>query len=713
MTKSDHTLKEIELSSASEPQTQPNWAGNSTINAFDTETRNGKVFLLSYSIDGFVGHIGNSDGGELSSKEIFEKITHKSCRSEINVWYNLDFDANAILSGVLNKEQQKELTIQNETSVTVNGVRYEVTYIKSKFLLLKDENRNVYRHFDISQFFYTSLENAANEWIDKGKDESVDTTKFGDREYIKENYRKIAEYAEKDAKITQELATELIRQAEKLDIPMGLPFSTGYLSAEYFRYKMDSKPNFGSVRYQSMFWESYYGGRFEVFERGNIGNVVGADINSAYPAVMSELPEPTSLTWKRKDEYSDLTVEDLQKCDYGVVRVSVATNPKKKIQPFAVKLGGTVKYPILTMDSITVLKDIFVFALENDYIRDYELKEAWLGYETEDTNYPFQFLKPMYGDRKIAENRKGMPKKGQLLKIVLNSGYGKTCQTTENTTIEKIPEGGEIDLSDEPHRKAVPEHMFTLNQRTAIGDDEIPIRELYCGRRFNPFFASYITGLTRLKLHETVERYDLVDDTVMFATDCIMIRKEAYEKSEFSKLITDDDKSDLSDSEYRDYIISELGGWDFDYIGNAFVIGSGVYQIDKDDGVKMKTRGFPEHQINGTLKELAEKHNKGIPIDNERPLTMSEVMRSTDKQQSVSEFVEMRKELKPDFDSKRDWSIEEPTFDQLLNGSHKGKPINPIDEQIEEIKKNRELYQEKIKGSNSDKITNISNPHNA
>jgi hypothetical protein len=711
MTKSDHTLQEIKLEPATEKQNKPNWANDKTINAFDTETSAGTVFLLSYNLDGFSGYIGNKDGSELATEQIINKLTHSSCRSAINVWYNLDFDANAILSGLLNQEQQKELTIQNKTTLVVDNVKYEIDYVKSKFMILTDSHGNVYRHFDISQFFYTSLDNAANEWIDKTKKETVDTEQFSNPEYIKENYSKITEYAEKDATITKELATELINQAEKLDIPMGLPFSTGYLSAEYLRNKMDSKPNFGSKRYQSMFWESYYGGRFEVFERGNIGNVVGADINSAYPAVMSELPEPTSLRWERKDEFNNLSIEDLQNADFGVVRCKVATNPEKKIQPFAVKIGGTVKYPILTMDTVTVLKDIFVFAYENNYLRNFELQEAWLGYETENTTYPFQFMKELYGERKLSENRKNMPKKGKLLKIVLNSAYGKTCQTTESVNIETIPENEGLDLSNEPYKKVIPNHFFSLKQREILDENEIAIRDLICGKRFNPFFASYITGLTRLKLHQTVEKYNLVNDTVMFATDCIMIRENAYRKSDFANLIEDIDKSNLTDSEYKDYIISELGGWDFDYIGNAFVVGSGVYQIDKENGIKMKTRGFPESQINGTLKEMAEKHRKGIPIDNERPLTMAEIMRSTDKEQSVSEFVEMRKQLKPDFDSKRKWEKEDITFTDLLNNVETSKPIDLINEQIEQIKQMQEIYEQKQKGNYYDNITNISKPH--
>ena len=471
MSKSDETLDRIELTNAYKEQINPSFSHGKLINAFDTETSDGDVFMLSYAIGDMSGVIGNESVEALDSSEIFDKITNRQCRSALNCWYNLDFDANALLSGILDRRELTELTITNGTTTEVDGIEYEIRYVKSKFLRIRDSNKNIYAHYDVSQFFYTSLDNAAEEWLGKNKIEEVDASKFGTKpcdnceevdpscsdcwskqqaiQYVQKHYEVIADYAEKDALLTQELAQELILEGESLDIPMGKPISTGYLSAEYLRENTDTKPSFYNRDIQRMFWDSYYGGRFEVFKRGNVGEIAAPDINSAYPAIMQNLPDPSTLEWERYSnqlendgfgfDASPFNFNDVCKADYGVVRAIVTTDPNNPIQPFAYKIDGKVNYPILTDTEITVIKPIFEFAVKNGLVLDYELEEAWLGNEIEgETKYPFEFIGDMYSQRKVFEVLDGLLKKGQLLKIILNSLYGKTCQIGRASCRERV-----------------------------------------------------------------------------------------------------------------------------------------------------------------------------------------------------------------------------------------------------------------------------------
>lgn len=716
MSKSDAKLQDIGIQSAFKDQTEAKWAEDTQVNAFDTETFNGTVFMLSYAIDEWSGVVDKGYIGKLTNKKIFEKITHRGCRSAINVWYNLDFDANAILSDILNQEQLNELAITTETQANIDNIHYDIKYVKGKFLLLKDEHGNRYPHYDISQFFYTSLDSAAEEWLGKNKHDEIDASKFGteaclkhqtpqkecsdcwDRsnasKYIMSNYDTVKEYAVKDAELTQDLAIELIQEGENLGIPFGAPFSTGYLSAEYFRAHMDKKPNFGNVRYQSMFWDSYYGGRFEVFQRGDVGEIVAPDINSAYPAVMADLPDPSTLDWKRYcnepqegDTTSDsATFQDIEKADYGVVRAIVTTDPNEPIQPFAHKINGKVHFPVLTDSEVTVIKPIFEFAVKQDLVLDYEIKECWLGNEQSYTEFPFEFIEDLYGERKWYEHEKNAKyKKGKLLKIVLNSGYGKTCQSTENQEIVTVENDEEYYLDD--NESIQPKSFISTNQREMLDDDEYIVKSLNCGRRFNPFIASYITGLTRLKLHKSVEKYGLVDDTIMFATDCIMVNKDAYYESDFGELIEVPDESITDEIKFKKQAKQSLGKWDFDYEGDAFIVGSGVYEVEMLSGeTKTKTRGFTEKGLDKSLKDLADKYPEGIELRNERPLTISEVLINPDKG-NVSEFVKNRKTLEPDFDEKRNWQRENITFKDLLRTKEQSEPVNLIERQEELLQK--------------------------
>ena len=710
MSKSDRNLEDIDLDSAFQEQTMPNWRDGKNINAFDTETSDGTVFMLAYSFDYFSSTIGNKNVNSLNSGDIFDIITHQDCRSAINVWYNLDFDANAILSGVLDESEMKELTLTNSTTIKLDGINYDIKYVKGKFLLIKDEYGNNYPHFDISQFFYTSLDNAVSEWLGKNKKEGVDTSKFGNEEYVKSNWGTITEYAEKDAILTRELAEELITEAQEQQIPMGKPFSTGYLSAEYLRANLDQKPGFGPTDMQSMFWDSYYGGRFEVFERGNIGEVVGPDIHSAYPAIMQNLPDPTTLDWyefnnRDSDEEhfgfdpTDMDFEEMQQYDYGVVKARVTTNPNKKIQPFARKMEGKVHYPVMTDEVITVIKPIFEFAVNTNHVVDYDIVEGWVGNETSDTEYPFSFIDEEYAQRKIYEKH-GKVKTAMLIKIVLNSLYGKTCQTTENDKVVDLEEMGEYELED--NEVAKPKSYLSKNERNNLESTDLLVSEVYAGRRFNPFLASYITGLTRLELHKQVVEYDLVDDVIMFATDCIMVRKSAYEDSKFeSELIVEPDES-LPDDEFREKVKESLGMWGFDYEGYALVVGSGVYEVERTDkdSVKTKTRGFDSSDLgNKRLTELAQDNEEYIRITNERPLTMSEVLINPERGET-SEFKKMRKKLKPDFDDKREWNSENVTFSDLLFSCEKSEPINLAERQedtLRKVQQNSDMLNEDVK----------------
>lgn len=709
MAKSDTPLNRIDISNAIGEQRKPKFVGNKNINAFDTETSNGDVFMVSFAFPNQSGTIQSGTYEELDTKQVWNLLTTSKCREALNVWYNLDFDTNAILSGILDNEEMSKLVVKNRIETEIEGNTYDITYVKSKFLSIQDKDgKHRYDHYDIAQFFYTSLDNAANEWLDKQKVENVDAKKFGRttcdthtreqldkgeepepvsecencitneqaHQYIIDNYADIKYYAEKDALLTRELAQTLFEEGEKLDIPFGKPFSTGYLSAEYQRANTDNKPNFCNKDIQSYFWESYHGGRFEVFERGKVGKCVGPDINSAYPAIMAEMPSPTTLDWKIVDNQTDngfnFDFSDIVDCDYGVVKCRVTTDSSKKIQPFAYKMNGVTCYPAFDDIEVIVLKDIFEFAVKNNIVTDYELIDGYLAYETPETQYPFEWLKDMYAQRKVFEVLQGKYKKGKLLKIVLNSSYGKTCQTTRRKRIKHLPEGETYELKD--NENLYPKDYLSKKQREYIDDDMIIIESVSAGKRFNPFIASYITGLTRLELHKRVLEYDLVDDTYMFATDCIMVDEKAYEESGFSEIELTPDET-LNGDEFRNVAKNSLGMWDFDYSGIGFVVGSGVYEVMLDNGsVKTQSRGFKNSALDGKLVESARKHPNGIPLQNNRPITMAEVM-SNPSLGNVSSFTKQYKKLTPDFDTKRNWDIENPTFTDLLNESHGSKPL--------------------------------------
>lgn len=674
--KSDEPLENINVSRVYSPPRDAEYSGPTPINGFDTETADGNVFMLSYAWMGEEPESVDANGAFLEPSTIWKYLTHRRAEGAVNVWYNLDFDANVLLSQVLTGRQMARLVV----GTSVDTGRYEVDFIPGKFLKISHGN-HVYYHYDISQFFFAPLDKAANEVLGIGKLPDVDTSAFGAligptrdgrprtrvNDYILDNWFRIREYARRDAQLTRDLWVETVDagESDKLDIPMGKPFSTGYLAESYLREHLEQKPGIGPKAVARLAWDAMKGGRFEAFKRGNVGRVVGPDINSAYPAVLSELPDPATLQWQRVYDMSEFP-----NADYGFVDATVTT-ADAKIQPFGTKVDGKLTYPQLNGVRIQTILPIFRFAVENGLIERAHIHKAWLGYESPATRFPFRDeldIPGLYTQRK-EYGEKELALFEMLLKIVLNSMYGKTAQTT----VRRKPTPTDRALKEYEHY--VPELSLPPSLRDEYAEGFV--ETLDAGAWFNPFLAAYITGLTRLELHKRVVEYGLEDATVMFATDSVMIEADAFEATSFRDDLTPDDGTPYSE---------QLGQWDFDYEGRGFVIGSGVYDVAyRDDETgrmksKVATRGFREKDLSDQLKadcrSTARSGEDAVRVESLRPKTMAEaIWLGTGEPGGIGVFQEDERKLSADMDTKRDWHRGDVTFTDLLRGSEESDPL--------------------------------------
>lgn len=662
MSKSDTPLSGINTSKArSTINGKTPWLGEKQVHAFDTETRDGDVFMLSAAPAGSGGYVVTADNypDTIPTDRLLRELTRDRYRSGINVWYNIGFDVSVIFSGLPESVLQKLRHTGRTEYEPDDGPRYEITYIPGKALTIRKHN-NKWEHFDVGQILSGGLEKAAEEWLGAEKlTETVDVERFSDPEYLIDHEAEITTYARRDAELTRDvwLAFAEVAESGGIEIPCGRPYSTGYLAASYLQEHLSQKPGWGITPMQSMAWDAFHGGRFEVAKRGAVGEVAVPDINSAYPHVMSELPDPATLQWDVADAAS-LDVERLNEADYGFVEITVSTSHEKPLQPFAVKVDGAVRYPILTNERITVLIDEFLFALDHGYLTDYTLHSATLGTEIGVTRRPFDFLPSLYRQRKTWEDPDvgtHRPRAADALKIVINSMYGKTAQTqmvsravTEEISAEEIGD--------------LPEwETFEVHDQGAFA----VITAQESGPWFNPFLAAYTTGMTRLELLRRIEQYDLLDATVMLATDSLMIEREPFERSTFAD----------------DLVKPGLGNWDYDAQGDAFVVGSGVYEVrDPETGETLKTgsRGFDEADLDGGLWSAAEgADGDRLPIVNWRPITLTEALHSPSLSLSdVGRFRKTERGLRAGFDDGRVWRIDSPSFDRLLSTVETSEPID-------------------------------------
>ena len=272
------------------------------INALDTETYQGDIFLIA-----------DSDGrylDKITPKSVIEWLFFRKYHGSWNFFYNLSYDAEVILK-LLDSELYRYRTTGNLEFYFEN---YKIQYYPNKMLRIKKGHHSVL-FYDIAQFFGTSLVDAYQNNIGK-LDESYLEIKNKRKQFsnwfYNYNKKKIRSYCITDCILTKRLAVKWIKLF--YDAFLFYPskwFSSGYLAEKVLINNGINFPKFNSIPYeiQDLAFKSYFGERFEMIQRGFIGKSYLYDINSAYPAAISKIPDLSDGKWvKRKSIHSDAKI---------------------------------------------------------------------------------------------------------------------------------------------------------------------------------------------------------------------------------------------------------------------------------------------------------------------------------------------------------------------------------------------------------------------
>ncbi len=166
---------------------------------------------------------------------------------------------------------------------------------------------------------------------------------------------------------------------------------------------------------------AYFGGRFEIVYQGMINDVWEYDINSAYPAAMKDLPCLKHGSWEREDNVS--YSEDISLCH-------VTWKPRHEIKdprtlgPFPFRTpDGSVFEPAKGKGWYwgPEVKVAVASGLWN-----VEIDEVWT-WHPHCQHRPFEWVEDLYNYRKSLPGQEGI-----VLKLAINSIYGKTAQTIGN-----------------------------------------------------------------------------------------------------------------------------------------------------------------------------------------------------------------------------------------------------------------------------------------
>lgn len=389
-----------------------------TILGLDTET-----------IDGVAKLVCSSDGSvsDLKSFSDFIDYCHNNALDEtVNMFYNLKYDAQAILS-YLDIIELYDLHLFG----TIQTKKYKVNYIPKKKLTINSDGKT-FKFYDIFQFFRVSLNKASKRYFNTSKLE-IDIKKMNDPKFWITDYDDIVKYCIVDAELCQKLGVLAKTQFNGLGLSFNNPISTASMS-EQLVIRYGSLPTYSLPYVQEFGYYSYWGGRFEQLVKGYLEQVYKWDINSAYPYAMTRLPDISNGTW-------EFTNENISECTFGFLFVKMRTY-LNYIEPVQLYNNGVLTYPKVNWHYRYITLEEYDLFLEYN-LAEIEVIRYSLFYPN-DSYKPFHYLNGLYTGRllfKAKSDPRQLP-----LKIVMNSTYGKFIQMIIRSLDEGVYYAGQMFL---------------------------------------------------------------------------------------------------------------------------------------------------------------------------------------------------------------------------------------------------------------------------
>lgn len=564
--------------------------------AWDTETEKGKVGILA-----------NSDNKYIVSQncdEILNFLTHDEYKKSVNVFFNLGYDTNAILK-TLPINILKQIAHTNNSKYN----EYEIKIIPNKYLGIKKDD-NTFRFFDIWQFFKyeksSSLDAVSEKYLNEKKIdiESIVPIKKADytfKDFL--DYPDLTKYCIHDTLLTKRLADIITEKTNQINLRFNSPYSCATLSIDYFfKYNKLNSPYWfyfnKSTNNRRVFeyaFNSYHGGRFEVFKKGTYKNIFEYDVNSMYPSQMINLFDCLNTSFHYTKDIDELPKNTF----YGFFKCKVKQN-NENINLLPQNLNGLLVYPKGNFETYCILPEI---ELLDKYNIEYEIIDGYYGI-THDKIYPFKdIINFIFSERKKYDKSDFI---SSLYKIIMNSLYGKFIEIN-------------INIDDEINTDI-------LNMIIDESTKDLKNKSFVAGKYFCPIYAAYITGMSRCKLYDTIMNNNY-DNIIGCFTDSI--------------ISTDPIRCDVGNN---------LGQWEKTEYETCNMVGTGMYQFDGEKGKKIRMRGFHMQGMKDFSFETF--------LNNEYKSNKSIKLKESIIQNRIEDFnviMEQEKTINLNFDNKRIW----------------------------------------------------------
>ena len=335
----------------------------------------------------------------------------------IHIGFAFDYDVNMILS---------ELTpfhfAQLAETGTVKWHEFRIEHVPSKWFLVTDLHRKkTVKISDVFGFFQGSFVNAVKSYLPETDLDIVVKGKANRSSFNDGDLDTIVTYWKREIQLLEELVNAL----------RSLLFDAGFTINSW--HGPGALANFVYSRHGIMAHKAepplpvniaaqygYAGGRFEPFRMGrHVGPVYAADINSAYPAGIAQLPSLTEGQWQHT---AFVSAQHLEK--FAIYRVELRGGEIKLPGPlFHRSKDGNISFPWRTSGWYWApeVKQM----IEHTDPRDYRLLEGWefVGWHTR----PFEHFVTEYYNARREMKRLGQGSE-KAIKLALNSLYGKMAQ---------------------------------------------------------------------------------------------------------------------------------------------------------------------------------------------------------------------------------------------------------------------------------------------
>jgi len=544
--------------------------------AFDSETQEGYTRLIA-----------DSNGRKIALsnlKDYLEFLSHKPYRDSVNWWYNLSYDQNSLLK-FLDRDQRKEMIIRNQ--IDVEGFRISIipnkelqisTLVKDEYN--KDGSKKIARSiffYDLAQFYDFKPLKILAKLVNMEKVEVEDIQNIDWMKYqIDDSYHQlINDRCVIDSEITKLLADKLTKEINKVVI-VNKYKSKATIARQYVLENLKKKldlPDYGLLQASL---DCFHAGHIETMSMGSFKNVYNADINSAYPYAMSQLPSTEGIYLRNRNYESDTI--------YSYYKIIIDYHNDFSSPLWFSK--GSNNYHANGLFNTWVTKPEYEYLISTDF--NPIIEKAYHLKKTSQTIKPFENLIHDLYERRMQAKREKDPIE-KVIKVILNSMYGVTI----NTVLKYEESEDDTDI-------------WIVNAYNEIVNYE---KTFKATNMYNPLFATQITALTRMKIFNDFKKY--FKHIKAISTDGIYLTKKPH-----SIKVTDG-----------------LGNYSLDKINKYILLGSGRYfSLDKDDNVESSHSRFrgvslPPTQMYGAMDINRDKKN--IEVNKTKVIKLKESQKNS------------------------------------------------------------------------------------